>query len=237
MFLLNAFAAQASFSVRAFRFLLLLLVFPIFVPAQNKSQSGQINPVYVQRAEKIVSGLEISRKKKNGQLTQLVASQYQALNKIHDDYKVEAVRLKSEAAADAQLKAAESQKKANLAGLHRQFIKKLKKKLDADQVDKVKDGMTYNVLNVTYTAYLDMILTLTDQQKKTIYNWLKEARELAMDEGTSDDKHKVFGKYKGRINNYLSSEGYNMKAEEKAWQQRLKEKREKEAAGNKGQVS
>jgi hypothetical protein len=35
-----------------------------------------------------------------------------------------------------------------------------------------------------------------------------------MDEGTSDEKHKVFGKYKGRINNYLAAAGYNLKAAE-----------------------
>ena len=84
--------------------------------------------------------------------------------------------------------------------------------------------MTYRVMPVTYAAYQDMILTLTTEQKEKIYNWLKEARELAMDEGSSEDKHKVFGKFKGRINNYLSSQGYDMKAEEKGWQQRIKEK-------------
>jgi hypothetical protein len=86
-------------------------------------------------------------------------------------------------------------------------------------------------MNVTYAAYTDMILSLTEKHKEQILAWLKEAREKAMDEGSSDDKHKVFGKYKGRINNYLSSEGYDMKKEEKAWQQRLKEKREREAPG------
>jgi hypothetical protein len=75
-----------------------------------------------------------------------------------------------------------------------------------------------------------MIPTLTTEQKEKISNWLKEARELAMDEGSSEDKHKVFGKFKGRINNYLSAEGYDMKKEEKAWQERLKEKKQKESA-------
>jgi hypothetical protein len=83
---------------------------------------------------------------------------------------------------------------------------------------------------LTYTAYQEMIPALTPEQKEKIYDWLKEAREIAMDQGSSEDKHKVFGKYKGRINNYLSSQGYNMKAEEKAWQQRIKDR---EAANNK----
>jgi hypothetical protein len=36
-----------------------------------------------------------------------------------------------------------------------------------------------------------------------------------MDAGTSKEKHAWFGKYKGKINNYLSAEGYNMKLAEK----------------------
>jgi hypothetical protein len=57
-----------------------------------------------------------------------------------------------------------------------------------------------------------------------MYNWLKEARELAMDGESSDKKHAIFGKYKGRINNYLSAQGYDMKKEGEEWQKRIKER-------------
>jgi hypothetical protein len=67
-----------------------------------------------------------------------------------------------------------------------------------------------------------MVLNLTDEQKLQIKVWLTEARELAMDAGSSDEKHKWFGKYKGRINNYLSQAGYNMKLEGEEWQKRIK---------------
>ena len=86
--------------------------------------------------------------------------------------------------------------------------------------------MTYNVLNVTYTAYQDMLPSLTGEQKKQILAWLTEAREHAMDAESSDKKHAWFGKYKGRINNYLAKAGVDMKQAEKEWQQRLREKRE-----------
>jgi len=91
--------------------------------------------------------------------------------------------------------------------------------------------MTYRVMPITYTAYQDMIPALTVEQKEKIYNWLREARELAMDEGSSEDKHKVFGKYKGKINNYLSIQGYDMKVEEKGWQQRIKEREAAKKSG------
>ena len=63
-------------------------------------------------------------------------------------------------------------------------------------------------------------------QKKYIYNALVEAREHAMDGGSSKEKHAWFGKYKGRINNYLSKQGYDLNKESKDWHERV-EQREK----------
>jgi hypothetical protein len=60
-------------------------------------------------------------------------------------------------------------------------------------------------------VYLKEFPELKEDQKAQIHAWLVEARELAMDQGTSREKHAVFGKYKGRINNYLSKAGYDLK--------------------------
>jgi hypothetical protein len=67
-----------------------------------------------------------------------------------------------------------------------------------------------------------MIETLSDEQKAKIHEWLVEARELAIGEGSSESKHAVFGKFKGRINNFLSQQGYDLKQEERGWQARRK---------------
>jgi len=110
--------------------------------------------------------------------------------------------------------------------LHNGFVAQLKARLTEEQVDKVKDGMTYNVFPLTNKAYQDMIPSLTATQKGKIYNWLKEARELAMDAGSAEKKHAVFGKYKGRINNYLSAEGYDVKKEGEEWAKRIQAAKE-----------
>lgn len=47
-----------------------------------------------------------------------------------------------------------------------------------------------------------------------------------MDAGTSKEKHAWFGKYKGRINNYLSAQGYDLNKESDDWHKRI-EAREK----------
>jgi hypothetical protein len=52
---------------------------------------------------------------------------------------------------------------------------------------------------------------------------LVQAREEAMDDGSSDEKHATFGRYKGKINNYLSKEGYDVAKESREWQARVKQ--------------
>ena len=86
--------------------------------------------------------------------------------------------------------------------------------------------MTYNVLNVTYKAMLEMIPSLKTEEKAQIMSWLVEAREFAMDAESSDKKHWWFGKYKGRINNYLAGRGYDLQKERKAWEERIKAEKE-----------
>ena len=144
--------------------------------------------------------------------------QYRALRAIHDprDAKLkeapdEAAKAKIKADADAALKK-----------LHDEFVAKLSKDLSPEQVEKVKDKLTYNVVNVTYSAFQDMLPQLTEEQKAYILAQLKEAREIAMDQGSSKEKHAVFGKYKGRINNYLSKQGYDLKQANKEWAERRK---------------
>ena len=188
------------------------------------------------RSVKIVNTLGITDSGKYNNVVDLLTDQYFDLNKVHDKTKGSIASINSLQLAGeekiSRIRIEEEKKTAQLSQLHKGFIAKLQKALTGEQIEKIKDGMTYRVMPITYTAYLDMIPALTIEQKEKIYNCLKEARELAMDEGSSEDKHKVFGKYKGRINNYLSAQGYNMKAEEKGWQERMKEKKLKESIQN-----
>ena len=188
-----------------------LLFFAMVATAQapqTDDAAAAYTKTITQRAAKIVTPLGIGDAATAEKVQAIIVQQYRDLNAVHEAQKDEAEKAKQ------------------LKQLHESFLSKLSTHLNAEQIDKIKDGMTYGVLNVTYTAYQDMIPTLTNDQKSKIYDWLKEARELAMDERSSENKHKEFGKYKGRINNYLSSEGYDLRKEEKAWQERLRKKRE-----------
>lgn len=175
------------------------------------------------RADKIVAKLGIDDTAKATRVRDRIAAQYRTLRTWHDEHDATVKALEQKKSNEATIEA--DSIRQTLKPLHDQFLSDLAADLSPEQIDIVKDGMTFNVLNVTYKAYTEMILTLTDEQKAYIRQQLTEAREIAMDQGSSEEKHAVFGKYKGRINIYLSKAGYNMKAEEKAWQARLREER------------
>lgn len=211
--------------------LLMTVIFMSRSSAQtvNTREDSAYRKTIHDRSAKIVNTLEIKDPAKQAVVLNYVMNQYFDLNEVHDGHKKvkEDIKKKglSKEEMDKAIEAQEAKKSARLLQLHHAFIGHLKENISDTQVDKIKDGMTYNVFHVTYTAYQDMIPGLTGTQKGKIYEWLTEAREKAMDEGSSDDKHKVFGKYKGRINNYLSTEGYDLKKEEDQWRERLKARR------------
>ena len=122
---------------------------------------------------------------------------------------------------DSKLKAAKSDTNAlvqilsSLKQLHNEFIVKLSEDLTPSQIEMVKDKMTYNKVKVTFDSYCHNLPNLTEAQKDKVLGFLKQAREEAMDAGSSDEKSKIFRQYKGRINNYLLKEGYDTKQADK----------------------
>jgi Spy/CpxP family protein refolding chaperone len=212
--------------------MMLLSVTLVFAQPSPATQTTEAyNEVINKRAAKIVAALHTTDTVFNKKVTAIVAGQYIQLGRIHDGRNAQIKEIKSkgtELTADDKTAIQKLEEKADkkLAKLHTSYLKKLSALCTPQQIDEIKNGMTFNVLNVTYTAYQDMLLNLTDDQKKQILAWLTEAREKAMDAESADKKHAWFGKYKGRINNYLSAAGIDMKKEEAGWQQRIRERKE-----------
>jgi len=203
----------------------------IFAQTNAAADKETYTKMITDRAAKIVTNLGLTDARKTEKVTVIVRDQYSNLNNIY-------------AARDARVKEIKEKNKDNkverdsalakdgrivetaLNKLHKKYISKLSTQLTNEQVELVKNGMTYNVLPITYKAYQEEILTLTEDQKKQILIWLTEAREHAMDAESSDKKHAWFGKYKGRINNYLSAAGYDLKKEGIEWEKRRKARAE-----------
>lgn len=210
----------------------LVLCVATFSQAQNSQPVTESEIAYMKvvtdRAAKIVDKLGIDDTAKFARVRTIIALQYRDLNNIHDERNATVDVLKKDSTlADkgAKIKAAEVDADAKLYNLHCAYIGKLTSELTLEQVEQVKDGMTYGVAPLTYRVQCEMIPTLTDEQKRYIWAALYEAREHAMDAESSEKKHGWFGKYKGRINNYLSAQGYDLKKEREDWGKREAEKK------------
>jgi Spy/CpxP family protein refolding chaperone len=172
-----------------------------------------------ERADKIVATLNIADTNKYVRVRDLITRQYRDLSRLHDtrDAAIKTAQEKTKmdkAVTESAVQTVRDEFKSKTDKLHGEFLARLEVELTPEQVDQVKDGLTYGVLPLTYEVYLKMYPELTEEQKAQIKAWLIEARELAMDGGTAREKHDIFGKYKGRINNYLSRAGYDAKQAE-----------------------
>jgi hypothetical protein len=171
--------------------------------AQQQDEAAYLKTL-TDRSQKIVNSLDIKNPEAYQRVTDMLVNQYRSLGVIHDCQDSEDV------------------KNLKLYGLHCEFIGRLASELTPEQIDKVKDGMTYGVVKVTYDSYCNMIPSLKADEKRQLMAWLVEAREHAMDAPSSNKKHEWFGKYKGRFNNYLAQRGYDSRKERKAWEERIK---------------
>lgn len=211
----------------------IVTLFAYGLNAQNVDMD-EVNPEYIkvlkERTAKFLKPMKLADK--YDEVQAIVIEQYANLSSIHDTCDTRKVALRplkiSKEEKDQMIIDLENERDARLYIRHNAYIAQLLGAgLSYEQVDEIKNGMTYGVMPLTYDGFKDMLQDLTDEQEQKIWVWLYEARERAMDQSSSDDKHKMFGKYKGRINNYLSKEGYDLNKESKAWHERMRKEGKK----------
>jgi hypothetical protein len=172
--------------------------------ADTNSASEQIEAKYTTaiegRTADILKRLALSDTNKIAKVHDLIIAQYRALNAWHNENDAKLKATKSDTDAVALIR-------APLKTLHDNFLAKLAENLTREQVEQVKDKMTYGKVQFTFSGYVSQYPNLSDENKAEILRLLKQAREEAMDGGSSDEKTAVFQRYKGKINNYLSKQG------------------------------
>jgi len=208
--------------------LCLLMLVPAVkaVELDSKSRDPKYVETIVARSQKIVDKLKLKDHTVAKNVLNIVSNRYFELNDIFSkrDTSINRIKrsaLKGEARNNAQ-NAAQNEKEAALYRSHFAFPANLSLYLSDSQIEAIKDGITFGVVKVTFDATLEMIPKLKTEEKTQILAWLKEGREFALDAETSNKKHEAFGKYKGRINNYLSKQGYDLVKEREGWYARIK---------------
>jgi hypothetical protein len=168
--------------------------------APDQAEEAKYTATLQARSADILKVLALDDTNNAAKVQEIIIAQYRSLNAWHNtnDAKLKAVH------SD---KAAASQIRASLKVLHDSYLAALAQYLTPAQVDQVKDKMTYGKVQFTYQGYCNQYPNLTDANKQEILRLLEEAREDAMDGGSSREKTAIFTRYKGIINNYLSKQG------------------------------
>ncbi|HZI32266.1 MAG TPA: DUF3826 domain-containing protein [Candidatus Binatia bacterium] len=183
---------------------------------------AEIEAVYTSsiegRADDILKALNLTDAAKSNQVHDIIIRQYRLLRAR--DVVIDA-RLAAEGKDNSYTnRAPEVQAESKV--LHDYFLSQLSALLTPEQVDTIKDKLTYNKVEVTYNAYCAIIPGLKDSAKAKIMDLLKAAREEAIDGGSAPEKSAIFQKYKNQINDYLNASGYDVAQAYKDWEAKQK---------------
>jgi hypothetical protein len=183
-------------------------------PASPAEMEGIYTASIENRTEDILKPLALTDAAKSNAVHDILIAQYRLMRA-------------RDMLIDAKLEAAGKEiSYANRAGeleseskpLHDYFIAQLSKVLSPEDVEKIKDKMTYNKVKITADAYNSIVPGLTDADKMKIMELLKVAREKAIDGGSASEKSSIFQEYKNQINDYLDAHGHDVAKAYKDWE-------------------
>jgi len=179
------------------------------------SNTSNAHPLETTESNRVLKALNISDKAKKESVRNLLVRQYQQIQKTvaeRDSKMKDAVQSASNK-VDGEKKAAEiwADYQILLSKRRDTFTNALSTHLSADQVELVQNTMTDDRLHKEFTLFQALLPNMTEPQKKQVYNYLLEARSNAMNVLSEEDRLKWFDKFRGRANNYLAKQGYNLR--------------------------
>jgi hypothetical protein len=187
-------------------------------PTTRPSTDPKYHETIHMRAVAAVDAAKIVDAAKRDAAVKVVEAHYVGINDIHFDRDM-AVNASID---DKTVHAARDKAAKAVAVVHKKFTDALSALLTAEQCDVVKDKMTYDVRLNTFQVYCEQLPELTDEEKQALREFLLAGREEALIAGDATEKHEKFRIAKGKIANYLSKRGYDLKAAEKEWAEKRK---------------
>ncbi len=153
------------------------------------------------RADEVLKDLALSDASKAEHVKTSVIDYYKFLRAWHDQHDAKMAELNKDAKANASK--IDDERKDLTTG-HAAFVADLGSILTPAQVEAVKDRLCYKRPTIMYEGFTQQNPWLSAEQKTDIKKICDDARDVAMDGGSSTEKHKIMDKYKGRLTNYIA---------------------------------
>lgn len=116
------------------------------------------------------------------------------------------------------------------ASIHKDLMTALKADLTAEQVETILDKYTIGKVAFTMNGYRAIVPDLKPEEEAKLLEFLKQAREQAIDFKNMTQVSAIFEIYKTKCEQYLNSNGRNWRQMYKAYTDKVKAQKEAEKA-------
>jgi hypothetical protein len=216
--------------------IVLLLVLPAFCLAQADSSKASValaksNEEVDRKAAGWSAGLKLPDNAKEKRVTDAIALHLKTVRDWHNSHPFSSVPAGINPATGNKLSDLDRQIIANSsmpASIHKDLMDVLKNELTSEQVEFILDQYTIGKVAFTLKGYKAIVPDLTSEEEVKITEFLKQAREQAIDYKNMNQISAIFEIYKTKSEQYLNSNGRNWRQLYKAYVDKVKA--EKEAA-------
>ena len=174
---------------------------------------------YVAKAKGIVAALGLNDEQKIEAVTKLVTDHRRAVVEWHNTHPYTTIP-ELDPKTGRKLNDIEREMMADKsipASVHTTLVKGLKKHLTAAQIEQIFDGYTIGKVAFTMKGYYAIVPDLTKKEHVALENYLKQAREEALECRRMKGISQVFEVYKTKCEAYLNANGRNWRALFKAY--------------------
>jgi hypothetical protein len=217
--------------------IVLSFVLPAFCWAQaNNTQTASTaksNAELDKKAADWSAGLKLPDTEKEKKIAAAIAAHLKAIREWNNNHPFTTVPAGINPATGNKLSDMDRQIIANSsmpASIHKDLMDVLNKELTPEQVEFILDQYTIGKVAFTMKGYKAIVPDLKSEEESKILEYLKQAREQAIDYKSMTQISAIFEIYKTKCEQYLNSNGRNWRQMYKAYVDKVKA--EKQAAKN-----
>jgi hypothetical protein len=198
------------------------------VNAQTTDQAA--DAAVDKKALEYVSGLNLNDAAKTIRVTKVVSTHMKAVRDWHNNHPFTTVPEGINPVTGNKLTELDRQIIADSAipsTVHQNLMEGLSKDLTPTQVELILDRYTVGKVDFTLKGYRAIVPNITPVEEAKLLNFLKEAREQAVDYKSMKQISAIFEIYKTKSEQYLNANGRNWRDMYNAFTKKLKEEKAK----------
>lgn len=209
----------------------LFLALPVFCVAQT--DTAKANAEVEKKAAEWTAGLKLTDAEKQKRVTAAVGTHLRTIRDWNNEHPFTGVPAGINPATGNKLSELDRQIIANSAmpaTVHKDLMDALNKELVPEQVEYILDQYTIGKVAFTLKGYKAIVPDLKPEEETKIIEYLKQAREQAIDYKSMKQISAIFEIYKTKCEQYLNNNGRNWRQLFKTYVDKVKAEK---AAGKK----